>query len=263
MPLDNPTHLDDIRRRITELTLAQEEGCIRALIPLSRLSLNDERAVTAQAREWLPQLREATKHAQPIERLIHRFRLTDKEGVALMALAEALPRIPDDVTADALIADKLSQGNWREYLERYPDMISKLAWLGLSLGKDVSSQNPLSSWISKISQHGLREAVRVGMRRLGEHFVKPPIPAKMQNVILLPINTRLKHWRGITPFIIFPEMAFKARLFQSSFLPCIRAMNGHSMNVFYKNLRRAFLILLKSRHIIISGLQSMPKKPNG
>lgn len=171
MPLDTNTNLDDLRRRITQLTLADEESCIRTLAPLGRLSIQDERAVSAKSREWLVKLRDAAQKAQPIEKLIHRFRLTDKEGVALMALAEALPRIPDDLTADALIADKLSQGNWREYLENYPDMISKMAWLGLSLGKDVSSSNPLSSWVNKISQHGLREAVRMGMRRLGEHFV--------------------------------------------------------------------------------------------
>lgn len=171
MPLDNNATLDELRRRITQLTLADEESCIRALTPLSRLSIQDERAVSAKSKAWLVELREAAKRAEPIERLIHRFRLTDKEGVALMGLAEALPRIPDDATADALIADKLSQGNWRDYLEHYPDMISKMAWLGLSLGKDVSASNPLSSWVNKISQHGLREAVRLGMRRLGDHFV--------------------------------------------------------------------------------------------
>lgn len=171
MPLDNNTTLEDLRRRITQLTLADEESCVRALSPLSRLSIQDERTVSAQAKEWLTYLRDAAQKAEPIEKLIHRFRLTDKEGVALMALAEALPRVPDDLTADALIADKLSQGNWREYLNQYPDMISKMAWLGLSLGKDVSSSNPLSSWVNKISQHGLREAVRMGMKRLGEHFV--------------------------------------------------------------------------------------------
>ncbi|NDE91013.1 MAG: bifunctional proline dehydrogenase/L-glutamate gamma-semialdehyde dehydrogenase PutA [Alphaproteobacteria bacterium] len=171
MPLDNNTTLDDLRRRITQLTLADEESCIRALTPLSRLSLHDERAVSAKAKTWLVELRDAAQKAEPIEKLIHRFRLTDKEGVALMGLAEALPRIPDDPTADALIADKLAQGNWRDYLEHYPDMISKMAWLGLSLGKDVSSSNPLSSWVNKISHHGLRQAVRIGMRKLGEHFV--------------------------------------------------------------------------------------------
>lgn len=171
MPDGNTPTLEDLRRRITQLTLADEEQCLRALAPLSRLNIPDERAVSATSKKWLAELREAAEHAEPVERLIHRFRLTDKEGVALMGLAEALPRIPDDATADALIADKLSQGNWRDYLEHYPDMISKMAWLGLSLGKDVSASNPLSSWVNKISQHGLREAVRMGMKRLGEHFV--------------------------------------------------------------------------------------------
>ena len=41
------------------------------------------------------------------------FALSSNEGVALMCLAEALLRIPDADTADALIRDKIGGGDWR------------------------------------------------------------------------------------------------------------------------------------------------------
>lgn len=42
-----------------------------------------------------------------VEGLIQEFSLSSQEGVALMCLAEALLRIPDRATRDALIRDKL------------------------------------------------------------------------------------------------------------------------------------------------------------
>ena len=46
------------------------------------------------------------------ESFLRNYGLTTPEGVALMCVAEALLRIPDADTADALIRDKLSGGNW-------------------------------------------------------------------------------------------------------------------------------------------------------
>src|SRR5207253_9985471 len=46
------------------------------------------------------------------ESFLRRYGLSTREGVALMCVAEALLRIPDPQTADALLRDKLSSGNW-------------------------------------------------------------------------------------------------------------------------------------------------------
>lgn len=162
---------DLLRSRLAALLMRDEESCVSPLIPLARQAPEIEARIHKTAESWVREWRASASHAAPMERLLHRFRLTDKEGLALMTLAEALPRIADDETADALIASKLSQGDWRHYLEHYPDLISKAAWLGLSLGRDVSVGNPLSSWVSRISQGALREAMRMGMKKLGQHFV--------------------------------------------------------------------------------------------
>src|SRR5690606_30851966 len=49
-----------------------------------------------------------------VQGLLQEFSLSSQEGVALMCLAEALLRIPDKGTRDALIRDKISAGNWQQ-----------------------------------------------------------------------------------------------------------------------------------------------------
>ncbi len=44
-----------------------------------------------------------------VQSLLQEFSLSSQEGVALMCLAEALLRIPDKATRDALIRDKNQQ----------------------------------------------------------------------------------------------------------------------------------------------------------
>ena len=43
------------------------------------------------------------------------YGLSSEEGVILMCLAEALLRIPDKDTADALIAEKIGSGHWERH----------------------------------------------------------------------------------------------------------------------------------------------------
>ncbi|MBI3419415.1 MAG: bifunctional proline dehydrogenase/L-glutamate gamma-semialdehyde dehydrogenase PutA [Proteobacteria bacterium] len=157
-----------LRKALAELPLSDEKACLSGLLPLARLESGQKERARATARQWLPEIRQELRKSDPMERLIHRIRLDEKEGRALMALAEALPRIPDDATADRLIADKLEQGDWRRFMENYPDLVSKLAWFGLLFGKNVSSGD---SWISRMGAAGLREAMRVAMHKLGNHFV--------------------------------------------------------------------------------------------
>jgi RHH-type proline utilization regulon transcriptional repressor/proline dehydrogenase/delta 1-pyrroline-5-carboxylate dehydrogenase len=168
--LHPPSPLSGLRRAITALHEAEESACIRALIPLARLPMETESKVQYDAREWFEAMREDASRGDAIERMIHRFRLTDREGIALMTLAEALPRIPDDMTADLLIADKLRQGNWRSYLQGDENLLSRVAGFGLGLGKDMS-RGGMGGLAGKIGQSALRETVRAMMKQLGQHFV--------------------------------------------------------------------------------------------
>ena len=65
-----------------------------------------------------------------VEGLIHEFSLSSQEGVALMCLAEALLRIPDRATRDALIRDKISKGDWRSHVGHAPSLFVNAATWG-------------------------------------------------------------------------------------------------------------------------------------
>jgi len=71
---------------------------------------------------------------------------TSEEGIALMCLAEALLRIPDKVTQDRLISDKISTANWTRHLNKNNSLFVNLATLSLLMtGKMYSSFLKLNS----------------------------------------------------------------------------------------------------------------------
>ncbi len=113
-----------------------------------------------------------------VEGLIHEFSLSSQEGVALMCLAEALLRIPDRATRDALIRDKISKGDWKSHVGQAPSLFVNAATWGLMItGKLVTtnSETGLSSALTRLIGKGgeplIRKGVDMAMRLMGEQFV--------------------------------------------------------------------------------------------
>ena len=113
-----------------------------------------------------------------VDALMHEFSLSSEEGVALMCLAEALLRIPDSETADRLIADKISKGDWKKHLGESPSLFVNAATWGLLVtGKLVSSSSEkglgaaLTRMIAKGGEPLIRKGVDLAMRMLGNQFV--------------------------------------------------------------------------------------------
>jgi len=113
-----------------------------------------------------------------VDALMHEFSLSSEEGVALMCLAEALLRIPDTETADRLIADKISRGDWKKHLGESPSLFVNAATWGLLItGKLVSSNSEtglgaaLTRMIAKGGEPLIRKGVDLAMRMLGNQFV--------------------------------------------------------------------------------------------
>ena len=73
--------------------------------------------MVVQALNLLAELR-APGRAGWIDRFLQEYSLSSEEGAALLGLAEAYLRVPDAGTADALIRDKLGQGDWRATWDR-------------------------------------------------------------------------------------------------------------------------------------------------
>lgn len=119
-----------LRAAITRHYRAPEMECLPRLFSEARPA--DRAAVRALAEKLVHALRRK-QSGVGVDALIHEFALSTQEGVALMCLAEALLRIPDTATRDALIRDKIAQGNWRAYLGESPSLFVNAATWGLML----------------------------------------------------------------------------------------------------------------------------------
>jgi RHH-type proline utilization regulon transcriptional repressor/proline dehydrogenase/delta 1-pyrroline-5-carboxylate dehydrogenase len=157
---------------------APEAECVAALVAEVEALDYDRAAVRQQATTLVEAVRRQRSHASGVDHLMHEFSLSSQEGVALMCLAEALLRIPDRATADRLIRDKISHGDWKSHLGGSPSLFVNAATWGLMLtGKLVSTHNhgALGSALTRILMKGgeplIRKSVDFAMRLLGQQFV--------------------------------------------------------------------------------------------
>lgn len=173
-PVRAPTEL---RRRITAAYRKPEHQAVADL--LDAATLPDDIAVRSRetARKLIVALR-AKHKGSGVEGLVHEYSLSSQEGVALMCLAEALLRIPDRATRDALIRDKISEGNWRSHLGDGRSLFVNAATWGLVVtGKltatvnDRSLSTALTRLIARCGEPVIRRGVDMAMRMMGEQFV--------------------------------------------------------------------------------------------
>ncbi len=166
-----------LRAAITAAYRRPEPECVPFLIGEARLPATLTTDVTKLATRLVETLR-AKRTGGGVEGLIHEFSLSSQEGVALMCLAEALLRIPDRATRDALIRDKISKGDWKSHVGHAPSLFVNAATWGLMItGKLVTtnSETGLSSALTRMIGKGgeplIRKGVDMAMRLMGEQFV--------------------------------------------------------------------------------------------
>jgi len=111
-----------------------------------------------------------------IEQVLAEFALSTKEGLALMVLAEALLRVPDALTADRFIEDKLGQGDFEHHATKSGALlVNASAWaLGISARLVQPSETPhdvLATLTKRLGAPAVRAATRAAMRLMGNHFV--------------------------------------------------------------------------------------------
>jgi RHH-type transcriptional regulator, proline utilization regulon repressor / proline dehydrogenase / delta 1-pyrroline-5-carboxylate dehydrogenase len=118
---------------------ADEAEAAQRLLAASPLDAAARAAVEAQARDIVLRARSLRRRKGVMESFLEEFGLSNSEGLALMCLAEALLRIPDEATADKLIAEKIKSGNWEEHLGRAESWLVNAGAFGLMLtGRVVS-----------------------------------------------------------------------------------------------------------------------------
>jgi RHH-type proline utilization regulon transcriptional repressor/proline dehydrogenase/delta 1-pyrroline-5-carboxylate dehydrogenase len=168
-----------LRAAVTAAYRRDEVDAVQWLLEqIKNNDVNSLQQAQQLAHKLVSSVREQRTRASGVDALMHEFSLSSEEGVALMCLAEALLRIPDNATADRLIADKISKGDWRKHLGESPSLFVNAATWGLLItGKLVStsSETGLGSALSKLIAKGgeplIRKGVDLAMRMLGNQFV--------------------------------------------------------------------------------------------
>jgi RHH-type proline utilization regulon transcriptional repressor/proline dehydrogenase/delta 1-pyrroline-5-carboxylate dehydrogenase len=139
-------------------------------------SANAERRIDARATRLIEGIRGRAGGLGGIEDFLHAYSLSTKEGLALMVLAEALLRVPDDATTDRLIEDKLATGEWdTAELKSDSFLVSASAWtLGITARIIQPGETPetiIDGLLKRLGLPAVRTATRQAMRLLGSHFV--------------------------------------------------------------------------------------------
>ncbi len=166
-----------LRRAITEAYRRPEAECLAPLLEAATVSADQRAAIAATARKLIAALR-AKHKGTGVEGLVHEYSLSSQEGVALMCLAEALLRIPDTATRDALIRDKIADGDWKSHIGGGRSLFVNAATWGLVVtGKltgtvnDRSLSAALTRLIARCGEPVIRRGVDMAMRMMGEQFV--------------------------------------------------------------------------------------------
>lgn len=166
-----------LRQAITAAYRRSEPECLVPLLQAATVSSEQASAIRATARRLIESLRTKTK-GTGVEGLVQEYSLSSHEGVALMCLAEALLRIPDTATRDALIRDKIARGDWKSHIGGGRSLFVNAATWGLVItGKLTSTVNDsglssaLTKLIARAGEPVIRRGVDMAMRMMGEQFV--------------------------------------------------------------------------------------------
>ncbi len=169
-----------LRAAITELYLADETALVNRLLAIAELPPEYAAQVVQTAAGWVGRVRQLKDTQSALDAFMREYDLSSDEGVLLMCLAEALLRIPDDDTAEKLIADKLSEADWETHLGKSDSLFVNAGTWGLMLtGRLVRSPSePVggfrAAWsrlVNRSSEPVIRLAVRQAMRMMGSQFV--------------------------------------------------------------------------------------------
>lgn len=161
--LAHPVPIDRIA--IATTTFSEETALVEELARYARGDEEEGTRIESLADQLNTRLHTARLHAGGIDALLALYPLTSPEGRALLALAEALPRIPDNAVADQLIREKLGGSPWRKLDAQHanPALLSNIAARGLILAGSLSHH-----WASEPL---VRATLRSSMDWLGRQFV--------------------------------------------------------------------------------------------
>ncbi|CAM1633690.1 Proline utilization A proline dehydrogenase N-terminal domain [Bartonella apihabitans] len=168
----------ELRKKITAAYRRAETECLKPLLDAATIDEKTKKDIAATARHLIETMRAKYK-GNGVEGLVHEYSLSSQEGVALMCLAEALLRIPDKATRDALIRDKVAGGDWKGHLGGGKSLFVNAATWGLVVTGKLSASyregelsSSLTGLIARCGEPVIRKGMDMAMRMMGEQFVR-------------------------------------------------------------------------------------------
>ncbi|PML95459.1 bifunctional proline dehydrogenase/L-glutamate gamma-semialdehyde dehydrogenase PutA [Vibrio breoganii] len=165
---------------ISPMYMVDESAWLNELLKLATPLDEEKQRTKRQTTALIEAIRADKRSIQMIDALLLEYSLDTQEGILLMCLAEALMRIPDSETADALIKDKLTVADWKSHLSQSDSVFVNASTWGLMLtGKVVGVNNQettspssaLSKLVNKMSEPVIRKAMHQAMKVMGHQFV--------------------------------------------------------------------------------------------
>ncbi|MFD0858668.1 bifunctional proline dehydrogenase/L-glutamate gamma-semialdehyde dehydrogenase PutA [Roseovarius aquimarinus] len=171
MPYDT-----EARRAIDLQTYADAPATIDRLKAEAGLSPEDRARICARGADLVREIR-AQSDPGLMEVFLAEYGLSTDEGIALMCLAEALLRVPDAETIDALIEDKIAPSDWGKHMgQSTSPLVNASTWALMLTGKVLQEDKKgpvghLRSAIKRMGEPVIRTAVGRAMREMGRNFV--------------------------------------------------------------------------------------------
>ncbi|MGO4909039.1 bifunctional proline dehydrogenase/L-glutamate gamma-semialdehyde dehydrogenase PutA [Pseudorhodobacter sp. W20_MBD10_FR17] len=156
--------------------LRGEAELVRALIAEAGLSPDDRARIAASGADLVRAIRASAKPGL-MEVFLAEYGLSTDEGIALMCLAEALLRVPDADTMDALIEDKIAPSNWGKHLgHSASSLVNASTWALMLTGRVLDERKPsvvasLRGAVKRLGEPVIRTAVSRAMKEMGKQFV--------------------------------------------------------------------------------------------
>ncbi len=168
-PLHLPAGLTHGMRRAEIPTLQQ-------MVDTAAVDREQRQRIVSDAAELVRQIRSSARPGL-MEVFLAEYGLSTDEGIALMCLAEALLRVPDAPSIDALIEDKIRPSDWGQHMgHSSSSLVNASTWALMLTGRILDDEGRgvtrnLRSAFKRLGEPVIRTAVGRAMREMGRQFV--------------------------------------------------------------------------------------------
>ncbi len=163
---------------------ADENVCVDKILTALKWDTNLSQRIEKTATKIVEVIRSTHENHGGLDAFLHEYKLSSREGVALMCLAEALLRVPDSATANRLIEDKLGDADWAAHLGNSDSfLVNASTWALMLTGKvlvmdegmdgyaEANFRGVLSSLVARAGEPLLCAAIGQAMKIMGGQFV--------------------------------------------------------------------------------------------